>query len=339
MQGRVTVIIVTWNVSELVVSCIESLYRHAADMLHEVIVVDNASSDGTVAAVRAHFPDVRLLVNAANVGFPLANNRALQHAKGEFILFLNPDTVIDPGVVQACVRELDAEPTAGVVGCRLELEDGRVQLECARRDYRLEHLVLETLYLHMLLPRSRICGDHLMSWWDHRGERDVESISGAFMLARRSVVDGVGGLPDELFMYHEDQAFCLRARRAGWRIRYLGDHRVLHRWRGSSRRSTDALALLEGETKIRLISEVQGRFAAVIGRAVFAARSALRLIVGSAGALLLRGTAVAERYPRVFDWRTHWLQLQWALQPSRVSHRIPRASLAPDAARASARTH
>jgi GT2 family glycosyltransferase len=329
MSCRLSVVIVTWNVRDVVVACLDSLYRDAAGMPIEAIVVDNASTDDTVAVIRQRFPQVAVHANSANVGFPLANNQALRHARGDYILFLNPDTEIRPGTLGACMRELDEQHAVGVVGCRLELEDGSVQLEGARRTYLLQHLLLESLYLHMLLPRNRICGDHLMSYWDHTGERDVEAISGAFMMTRREVVQQVGGLPAELFMYHEDMAFCLRARRAGWRIRYLGHHSVLHRWRGSSRRSNELLALLEGETKIRLIREAQGAVAGAVGRFVFAMRCALRLAVAGAGRVL-PARALARRYPRVFDWRTHWLQLIWAVRPGRVAHRMPQPVIAAD---------
>jgi GT2 family glycosyltransferase len=328
MTPRLSVIIVTWNVEDVVVACLESVYRHAGAVVHEVVLVDNASTDGTVAAVRSRFPQVRVLANATNAGFPLANNQALRVAEGDHILFLNPDTEVSAGAVQACLHVLAEEGDVGVTGCRLELEDGSLQLECARRDFLLHHLLLEALYLHMLLPNNRICGDHRMSYWDHRGERDVEAISGAFMLARRRVVEQVGGLPAELFMYHEDLAFCLRARRAGWRIRYLGDYPVLHRWQRSSARSSAALALLEGEVKTRLIREAQGQLAGAVARWVFAARSLLRLVIGGVGSLLLGGSAVARRYPRVLDWRTHWLQLVWAVRPSHVMHLMPQPVVA-----------
>ena len=323
----VSVVIVTWNVEDVITPCLHSLHADAGDIDLDVVIVDNGSTDATVERIRAGFPGVRVFVNRSNAGFPVANNQALRIARGELVLFLNPDTEVGRGTLQACLDVLDRDPGAGMVGCRLVLEDGTTQFECARRDYRLRHLLLESLYLHMLFPRSRVCGDHLMSYWDHEGEREVEAISGAFMLVRREAVDRVGGLPAELFMYHEDLAFCLRVRRAGWRIRYTSAATVLHRWRGSSRRSSEALALLEGETKVRLVHEAEGRAAAAVARGVFAVRCVLRLGIAGAGALLPQRRALAERYPRVFDWRTHWLQLVWAVWPRAVVHRMPRADV------------
>jgi N-acetylglucosaminyl-diphospho-decaprenol L-rhamnosyltransferase len=323
-SGMLSVVIVTWNVRELVLRCLAALQRESAELDMEIIVVDNASADGTVDALRGTYPDVRVLANRENIGFPIANNQGVAAARGDVVLFLNPDTEVRPGALRACMDCLAADAGVGVVGCQLVLEDGSVQFECARRTYRLQHLVMEILYLHMLLPRTRICGDHLMSYWDHEGERDVEAISGAFMMARRSVVEQVGGLPDDVFMYHEDLAFCLAARRAGWRIRYLGGHQVLHRWKGSSRKAGSALALLEGESKIRLIRDAQGDAAAIAGRLVYAVRSGSRILPAALGSLILGRTPLAERFPRLFDWRTHSLQFTWAVAPFLVARRIPR---------------
>lgn len=326
---RVSVVVVTWNVRDLVCACLETVYCEGRHVPLEVIVVDNASTDGTAAAVRERFPAARVVANTGNVGFPIANNQALRHATGDYVLYLNPDTEVAPGTLQACVAALDEDPAVGVVGCRVVLEDGTIQLECARRPYLFRHLLMELLYLHMLFPRSRVFGDHLMGWWDHEGERDVEAICGAFMMARRAAVERVGGLPEQIFMYHEDLAFCLNVRRAGWRIRYLGTHSVLHRWRASSRKSTAALALLEGQCKVQLIRDAQGAAMAALARVVFALRCATRLVIGGAASLVLGRFRIAKRYPRVFDWRTHALQLTWAVAPVLVADRMPRPHPAP----------
>jgi GT2 family glycosyltransferase len=319
---RLSVIIVTWNVRDMTLACLDALLRETRDIGTEVILVDNASSDETVAAVRAAYPQVRIIANDANVGFPAANNQALAVARGEYVLFLNPDTEVHPGAVTSCVEELDRDPRVGMVGCKLVLEDGSTQMDCARRRYLLRHLVMELFYLHTLFPRNRVCGDHLMSWWDHEGIRDVEAICGAFMLVRAAVARAVGGLPDKIFMYHEDLAFCSRVRDTGLLIRYRGDVSTLHRWRGSSRRSPAPLALLEGVYKLQFIRDEQGAAAAAIGRVVFGIRCVLRLGIAGVGALLpIR--RLREQYPRVFDVRMHALQLAWTVAPGTVDHLMP----------------
>jgi GT2 family glycosyltransferase len=319
---RLSVIIVTWNVRDYTLTCLEALARETRDIATEVIVVDNASSDGTVEAVRQAYPTTRVLANDANVGFPIANNQALALARGEYVLFLNPDTEVGPGSIRACIAELDADAGLGMAGCRVLLEDGRIQPECARRPYLLRHLAAETLYLHMLFPRSRLFGDHLMGYWDKQDSRDVEAICGAFMLARTHVARKLGGLPDDIFMYHEDLAFCGTMRRHGWRIRYVSEVTTLHRHNASGRKSTAALALLEGVCKIRLVRDEQGPLAAAAGRVLFGARCMIRLTVAVLAAPLpLRRLKAA--YPRVFDVRTHALQLVWTVAPALVRHLVP----------------
>lgn len=316
-EPTLSVIIVTWNVRELTLACLAALRRELGDLPAEVLLVDNASEDGTVEAVREAFPHVQVIANAVNAGFPAANNQALRLVRGEYVLFLNPDTEVGAGTVRACMSELERDRAVGVVGCRLMLEDGTVQLECARHPYLLRHLIMELIYLHMLFPHSPVFGHHRMSYWDHTGVRDVEAVSGAFMLARTAVARAIGGLPEEVFMYHEDLAFCLRVRRAGWRIRFRGDVETLHRWRGSSRQDGRRLALLEAASKLQLIREGQGKTAAAAARVVFAVRAALRLVIAAVGALA--PGHVRQRHPRVFDIRGHAIQLMWCVTPFLVT--------------------
>jgi GT2 family glycosyltransferase len=308
---ELSVVVVAWNVKDHVVACLRAIFSDTSRPDLEVILVDNASSDGTVDAVAVRFPHVRIIANAENVGFPRANNQALAQARGRYILYLNPDTEVAAGTLQRCVRELDAHPDIGVVGCRLEHPDGRIQYEGARNTYHFRHLVYELLYLHMLLARSPTFGDHLIGAWDHRTSRDVEAVSGAFLMTRRALAVELGGLPQDVFMYHEDLSFCLRVLRAGHRLRYLADVVTVHHCGESSRRSSARFGLLEVESKLRYIEEADGAAWAVAARAVLALRSLLRLAVCAVTAAAPQRWK--ERYPRVFDWRTHVLQLYWCV--------------------------
>jgi N-acetylglucosaminyl-diphospho-decaprenol L-rhamnosyltransferase len=321
VRPDVSVIIVTWNVRALVLDCLAALYGRADDLTLEVWLVDNGSSDGTPAAVRERFPQVNVLEPGENLGFPRGNNLAAGRATGRHILFLNPDTVVGVGTLRACVDALDRDATIGLVGCRLVYGDGRLQPECGRRVYRLRHLATELFYLHMLFPRSRVFAHQVMGEWDHRCDRDVEAVSGAFMMARREAVARVGGLPEELFMYHEDMAFCLRVARAGWRVRLLGSVETVHYGGQSSSQVVDPrLDLLEGEYKMLLIREGQGAAAAAAGRALFALRSLLRLTAAAGTYVLPGGQRLRARYARLLHPRRHWLHLQWSIAPRRVAY-------------------
>ena len=324
-----SVIIVTWNVRELTLQCLRSLEEQSNGIALEVFVVDNASSDGTVAAIRQEFPEVRIIENQGNVGFPRANNQALQHARGRYVLFLNPDTEVGEGTLQRCVRELDQDETLGMVGCRLVYPDGSIQYEGARRDYRLRHLACELFYLHKLFPRHPVFAHQLMGDWDHKGTREVEAICGAFMMVRRPLAYELGGLPEEVHMYHEDLAFCLRVRRAGKKIRYLGDVVTVHHHGKSSGQRDSRIWLLDGEYRIRLIREGEGPVHAAIGRVLFAIRSLLRLPVAVAASLIPGTRAVRHRYPRLFDPRLHVLSFLWSVSPRLVRRHMPQPPAGP----------
>lgn len=318
-----SILIVTWNVRERVLACLDSLHADPDAPPFEVIVVDNASNDGTVDAVVARYPGVRVLANSDNAGFPRANNQALAQARGRHVLFLNPDTEVDRGTLSACVMELEDHADVGLVGCRLESPAGRIQFEGARNTYRFRHLMFELLYLHMLFPNSRIFGHHWMGDWDHRGVRDVEAVNGAFMMVRTDLARRLGGLPEDLFMYHEDLSFCLRVLRSGYRLRYRGDVRTVHHWAQSSRRSPARLALLEVECKHRFVRESCGPIWGGAARAVLGLRAVLRMGIAGAGVVVPRH--VKDRYPRVFDFGLHWMQLRWSVRPASVAMHLPRA--------------
>jgi GT2 family glycosyltransferase len=319
-----SVLVVSWNTRELTLECIRRVHEARGTLDVEVVVVDNASSDGTATAIRERYPDVVVLENATNQGFPRANNQAMEVARGRHLLFLNSDAFVDPGTLDRCVAALDSDPALGLVGCRLEYADGRIQYECARRDYRLGNMLSEFFYLHQLFPRHPVFAAHLMGDWDHRDSRDVECISGAFMMARRQAVLDVGGLPDEVFMYHEDGAFCLRIRRAGWRIRYLADARAVHLSNQSASRSPARLYLLEPEALTRLIREKQGPLAGAAARALWGVRALVRLAI-AAPVSLLPLPGLKARYPRLLHPEKHALHLLWSLSPRLVRRLVPTA--------------
>ncbi|MEE8148633.1 MAG: glycosyltransferase family 2 protein [Longimicrobiales bacterium] len=321
-----SIVIVTWNSRDDVLRCLDAVESGKPALDVEVVLVDNASSDDTVSAVRSRYPHVRIVENSTNRGFPRANNQGLEIARGRHILLLNPDTQVGSDTVGTCVETLDVEAEVGAVGCRLLYPDGSVQYECARRAYRLAHLVWEAFYLHVIFPRNRVFAHQLMGDWDHTGVRDVEAISGAFFMARREVFDAVARVPDAVFMYHEDLSLCLKIRERGWRIRFRGDVSTVHHHGRSAGQSSLALHLLEGPVRVLLIQARAGRFAGAAARVLFAFRGGVRLVLSVLG-WLIPGTARLRRErPRAFDPRVHLDQILWALLPWAVRDRMPRAT-------------
>jgi asparagine synthase (glutamine-hydrolysing) len=223
-----SVVVVNWNTRAILHECLASIARHLSNVSHEVIVVDNASSDGSADMVGGEFPAVRLLRNAENVGFARANNQAMRVARGAWFLLLNSDTVLTDASVAALFETVRGQPGVGLAHCRLGSEDGRLQ----HSTYRFPSIrlaLLEDFGFYKFLSRRRR-GDILLGgYWDQAVEREVDWVAGAFMLLPRAVFDATGGFSEAFFMYGEDMEWCYRIRDAGWRIRYYPQAQLIHR--------------------------------------------------------------------------------------------------------------
>jgi O-antigen biosynthesis protein len=237
-QTDLTIIVVSWNVAADLRECLESICLAAQPPLKmEIIVVDNASSDGTVDMLRTQFPTVRVIANGENVGFSAANNQGMALAQGRYILCLNPDTLVRKDTVRTCLEYMESHPDVGLLGCKIVYPDGTIQYESARNFPTLMDTFVDSLYLHMLFPRNRVFGHHLMTYWDHLDSRDVPCIAGAFMLFRRQVLDQVGPFDAAIPMYLDDIDLCYRVTLAKWRTYYLASTEIVHKG-GRSEAST-----------------------------------------------------------------------------------------------------
>jgi GT2 family glycosyltransferase len=227
-ERDLSVIIVNWNTQDLLRDCLASLDEHLGGLDHEVIVVDNASSDGSADMVASEFPSTRLIRNDENVGFGRANNQAMRAARGSWFLLLNSDTMLLDRSVSALVERVREQPGLGLAHCRLVFPDGRTQ-HTVYRFPSIRLALLEDLGLYKLMPK-RAAGPELLSgYWTYDEERDVDWVAGAFMLLPREVFDATGGFDERLFMYGEDLDWCYRIRDLGWRIRFYPDATVMHR--------------------------------------------------------------------------------------------------------------
>ena len=227
----VDVIVVNFNTKELLRQSLRSLHasRHP---IQRIVVVDNASADGSADMVRADFPDVILLRQRENLGFARANNAAFEICDADSLLLLNSDAQVSPGALGVLVAELASDDRVGMVGPVLVDNDGHVQYEGGRRDPSIIGEFGNITHLNVRLPRSAF-GRYLMNDWDHRSTQDVEVLSGACMLIRSSALAGCL-FRDDFFMYGEDVELCQRLRAATWRVRYVAEAEVLHRGAATS---------------------------------------------------------------------------------------------------------
>jgi N-acetylglucosaminyl-diphospho-decaprenol L-rhamnosyltransferase len=223
----VSVVIVSWNVCGLLRRCIESILSADGPSV-EIIVIDNASADGSAEMLRAEFPQVDLIASDVNLGFSRANNVGLAHATGEYVFFLNPDTIVRNDALTRMVAFLGDHSEFDMIGPRLVSPDGIVQ-PVSRLPSRSVLLMLsEALYLHRLPIARALMKNRRMPLDDLWEAREVEAVSGAAMFARRRVLNELAGF-DESFLYTcEDLDLCVRLGRRGSRIFYLVDAEVVH---------------------------------------------------------------------------------------------------------------
>jgi GT2 family glycosyltransferase len=234
MNTDVSIIIVNWNTRDILRNCLASVYEQTRDIICEVIVIDNASSDGSTEMVKREFPQTILIANTENRGFAAANNQGMRIAQGRYILLLNSDTVVLDGAIQKCVVFAEQHPEAAVTGCRVLNPDRTLQPTCFMYPSLL-NLVLSSTYLYKLFPRNTFFGRELMSWWDRSDMREVEVVTGCFMLVRKNAMDQVGMMDESYFMYAEETDWCYRFHRAGWSNLFYPGAQIIHLGGQSSR--------------------------------------------------------------------------------------------------------
>ncbi len=224
-----SIVVVSYNVRRLLEKTVEAALADSSTLDAEVIVIDNASIDGSADAIRARFPTATIVENPENRCYTAANNQGFASARGRFVLVLNPDAEVRPGTLPAMVGALEARPEVGLASCRMLWPDGRVQRNCCAERSFLS-LVLDNTPLGLVLAplRARIRSREWYAGWDRESEREVGVLPGSFLLARRGVLDTVGGFDERLRLYFAEDDWCGRVRRRGHGVRYLPVGGVIH---------------------------------------------------------------------------------------------------------------
>lgn len=246
-----SIIIVSWNTREMTRDCLATVASGHGDLKVEVFVVDNASTDGSADMVAAEFPDVHLIRNADNRGFAAANNQAFARASGRYVLLLNSDTLVHGDVLSASVTWLDTHPEDGAMGCRVVNADGSTQLTCSRFPSFL-NLLLQTLGLDRLAGGPAFLRRYRMQDWDRDEQRNVEVISGCYLLLRREVLNAVGYLDEAFFCYGEETDWCRRINDAGWNLSFAPVGTITHFGSGATRSLNHRRDMLLTEGVVRL---------------------------------------------------------------------------------------
>ena len=242
MPYDLSIIIVNWNGSGLLTRCVETIANSAPHVTYEVVVVDNASSDDSLAQLRANdaaagmiaSQQLRIVNNDENRGFGAANNQAFALTSSPFVFLLNLDTEVGPGTIDVLVSKLRSDPSIGACGPRILNVDGSLQTSVFFNPPRVWHTVLSQLWLYRLLPR-KLRGELLLGGhWQHDRERCVPMLGAAAVMARREMIDKVGGFDERFHMYAEDNEWCWRITKSDWRLMFVPEATVLHHGAHSS---------------------------------------------------------------------------------------------------------
>jgi hypothetical protein len=225
--NQISVIIVSWNARGYLRDCLASVYESGGSLIQEVIVVDNASTDGSPEMVAKNFPHVTLIRATENLGFAKANNIGLRYATQSLLAFVNSDMIVHPACFQKLTKDLEGDPRIGLVGPKALGRDGRVQITCWRFPT-VWNTLCEFLLLPKLLPRWQMFSGYQIACDDHNKRSETNVLSGCFWLARREAVDQVGGLDERFFFYAEDTDWCRRLSNAGWKIVFLPEATTTH---------------------------------------------------------------------------------------------------------------
>lgn len=224
---EISIIITNYKTRGLLKQCLKGIRAFPPSVTYEVIVVDNASGDGSVELVREHFPEVRLIASDTNLGFHRGNNLGIAAASGRYIIVLNTDIAFLDDSINVMYRFMQEHPDAALMGPKLKNPDGSTQLSCLRFPSVLVPLYRRT-FLGQLPMAKRAIDQYLMADFDHQSTRTVDWILGACIIVRRAAIDRVGLMDEDLFLYFGDVAWCKKFWAAGYQVYYYAETDIVH---------------------------------------------------------------------------------------------------------------
>ena len=239
-----SIVIVNYNTETLLRGCLESVYAGANGTPFDILVADNNSRDHSVAMIRSEFPQVKVIENASNVGFSKANNHLIAQSDADYVLLLNPDTLVLDDAIERVVKYMEAHPKVGICGCRVLNADHTLQLACRRSIPTPKVAFFRLAGLSALFPNSRTLARYNLTYEDPEKTHEVDAVSGAFLMIRRQTIEDIGLLDERFFMYGEELDWCLRAKQAGWSVVYYPEAQIVH-YKGESTKYNSRKAAFE----------------------------------------------------------------------------------------------
>lgn len=226
---NLSIIIVSYNTNEVLRECLASVFGTIDNSVDaEIIVVDNASSDGSCEMIRKEFPETILIENKKNVGFSKANNKGVEKSSGKYVLFLNSDTLVYKNSIIEILKFLDNTKDAGAVTCKVELLTGEID-DASHRAFPTPWNALTYFSgLSKIFPSSKLFGGYNLGWLNMKETHEIEALAGAFMMVKRQAGDMAGWWDEDYFWYGDDLDFCYRLKEKGWKIYYVPTVKILH---------------------------------------------------------------------------------------------------------------
>lgn len=265
---KLSIVIVSWNVKKDLVNCLRSIGENPASESFEVIVIDNASTDSTVEAVRNEFPEIVVITNSQNLGFAAANNQGIEKSRGEYILLLNPDTIVQLNSLNILIEFMDKNEDVGICGPQLLNQDGTVQ-----PSVRGFPTFRGALYRHTAFRHLRIFKNEYKTWlmksFDHKTRMDVDQVMGAAFLLRRTAIDSIGAMDEIFFMYYEEVDLCYRMKQAGWRIVFTPEAKITHLGGKSSGQMPVRRRIMMLTSLLKFFRKHRGKYITAVFNGVF----------------------------------------------------------------------
>jgi hypothetical protein len=275
----VSVIIVSWNAKEYLLHCLESVYQQIPMLNGEIIVLDNASSDGSVEAVRKRFPDVRIIENRSNTGFARANNIGIENSNGRYLFFINSDIILRPECTSRLISYMDEHPTVGILGPKILNPDLTLQ-----RSFRpfptIWNSFLRASAIDTIRPLSSLTATGLRAIKIGAGQ-EADILSGCFWVVRRAALADVGLLDEQFFMYAEDKDWCTRFWKAGWKVVYLNSAEAIHFGGASSDREPVRFYVEQHRANLYYWKKHHGNFGQIMILAIMLLYQGIRIATGA----------------------------------------------------------
>lgn len=306
-MSLVSVVVVSFNTKEQTLDCLASIFEQTSDLMFEVIVYDNASSDGSADAIAENFPQANLIRGPENLGFGRGNNAAVEHAAGAYVLLLNPDTIILDNAIKVLFDFAVERADANVWGGRTVNRDGTLNPTCVWRFPTNFSMFCQAVGLHRVFSRTTFFNPEPYPKWNRDTVRDVEIVTGCFLMTTREFWDRLGGFDEDFFMYSEEADLCYRTRKLGGRLLFTPDATIVHLDGATKQVASDKRCLLLAG-RCEYMSKNWSSGSVVLGKTILKLHVGVRMV----GAKLLAWGS--ETSPRRALWRDVWARRQSWLQ-------------------------